>query len=237
MKSSTGSKYYKALDPLYYPRVECITGRKSRVWRAVEVHSPENLEPIPNALQVALKDCWVDGDAPSEMEIQSKIFEKLKGVKQAGDYLKWASSGLGKKLEDALASPREYFMEVVMDWKEESSTNKEKPQYKRAPHLLIPPDKSDRASHTEPIPSSQIPSPAMQRQSDMFNTRTTMPRIGQNAFREREYKVRQHYRVIYGAVGESINHATDLSDAIRGFGDTFIGEYCSSSYDMNLMYD
>jgi hypothetical protein len=40
------------------------------MWKAIKVVGPNSLEPKPNALEVMLKNCWVDERADTEKEIQ-----------------------------------------------------------------------------------------------------------------------------------------------------------------------
>jgi hypothetical protein len=211
-------QYYRTIEPLYNPRSICITGRKSRVWRVVQVVGPDNLSKAGHGREVVLKDCWVDEGSLSEKEIQTQIFERLARVKEA-DYA-WAPPGLRDKLKGALASPERYFMEVKLDWKE-VGVNKEKPKYERAPKLLFNSDERRMANIDEQIPSTQNSLATMYPSYGPSSTRGAQDKSGS---RKRDYKVKRHYRVVYANVGRSLAHVTGLSDAVRAFEDIFIGE-------------
>ncbi|XP_006460414.1 hypothetical protein AGABI2DRAFT_117365 [Agaricus bisporus var. bisporus H97] len=104
----------------------------------------------------------------------------------------WAPIGLQRKLKIGITCPEAYFVKVIWDWK--LGVNKEKPECKHDPFLPSP-----RTSNT-PTPLS----------------------AGQISSVERGYKVKQHYRVVYADVGESLAYATSLSDAVRAFEDIFV---------------
>jgi hypothetical protein len=198
------------------------------VWKAIEVAGPDKLESAPGAREVVLKDCWVDEESLSEKEIQTRIFQRLKDIKEA-DYA-WAAQGLRDKLRDALARPEVYFMDVVLDWKENFGVNKEKPKHSLAPNLLARPDARYNANDGKVIPSSQTSARTVYPSSSAFSTSNPGSDMCQTASKKRDYKVKQHYRVVYADIGESLAHATNLSDAVRAFEDVFIGKCCVHGY-------
>jgi hypothetical protein len=114
-------------------------------------------------------------------------------------------------------------MKVVWDWKE--GFNKEKPKYHPNRNLLSDSTKSSVASWGKAIANTQTPPPTAYPSPHASNTRTSTSTVGQSPFILREYKVKQHYRVIYADVGESLAYATRLSDAIKAFEDVFVGEF------------
>lgn len=72
-----GGRYFKVLRTISEHLGVCITGRATRVFEVVEVHSFDSVATIdPNQPKI-LKDVWLDEDARSEGEIQSAIFEDL----------------------------------------------------------------------------------------------------------------------------------------------------------------
>jgi hypothetical protein len=219
-----GFQYYRTIEPLYNSRSTCITGRKSRVWKVVQVVGPDNLSKVGHGREVVLKDCWVDEGSLSEKEIQTQIFERLARVKGA-DYA-WAPPELRDKLKGALASPKRYFMEVKLDWKE-VGVNKEKPKYERAPNLLFNSDERRMANIDKQIPGTQNSSTTMCPSYEPSSTLGAQGNADESGVRKRDYKVKRHYRVIYAHVGRSLAHVTELSDAVRAFEDIFIGE-CSN---------
>jgi hypothetical protein len=218
MQTDTGPKYYKTGEPLYNPRTLCITGRKSRVWKAIEVIGPNSLEAKPNALEVVLKDCWVDGNADTEKEIQNKIFKRLAEVREA-DYA-WAPKGLRTRLEDALAHPEKYFMKIILDW--DLGLNKAKPRCRADPDLLSCRIERSVADSAQLIPSTQTPL------GTGGTSHSSAPHLAASYGRDcqqRRYCTKRHYCVIYAEVGESLAYATSLSDAVRAFDDIFICKF------------
>ncbi|KAF7775845.1 hypothetical protein Agabi119p4_4238 [Agaricus bisporus var. burnettii] len=219
LRTAQGSKYYRTEGPLYNSRSHCITGRKSRVWEVIEVTSQDDLTALPGEQKVALKDCWVDEGLLSEKEIQDQIFNKLKNVREAA--YEWAPPELKKRIKAGLACPEAYLMKVKWDWKQKA--NKEKPEDCRpAPDLLSYPVACSIA--TEDVIASSHTSQATKNPLSMSNPHSPVPVEGQAIPEEqkREYRVKQHYRVVYADLGESLAYATNLADAVRAFEDIFI---------------
>jgi hypothetical protein len=199
------------------------------VWKVVEVTGPDDLAPI-SGHEVALKDCWVDQGSLSENEIQTQIFKRLKGVAEA-DYA-WAPSGLKERLKDGLMRPETYFMKVVWDWKQ--GLNKEKPLSHPDSNLLADPIERSFADREKVILSTQTPPPTTYPSPHASYTPTLVAASSKSPYVPRRYKVKQHYRVVYANVGESLVYATSLSDAIRAFEDIFIGEFHHSRYKRHV---
>jgi hypothetical protein len=215
-----GFKYYRTAESLYNPRSYCITGRKSRVWKVVEVAGPDDLAPI-SGHEVALKDCWVDQGSLSESDIQTQIFKRLKDVKEA-DYA-WAPLELRTRLLAGLTRPEMYFMKVVWDWKQ--GLNKEKPHFHPDSNLLSDPIERSFADRGKVILSTQTPPPTAYPSPHASNTPAPVAASSRLPHTPRHYKVKEHYRVVYAEVGESLAYATSLSDAVRAFEDIFVGEF------------
>jgi hypothetical protein len=183
------------------------------VWKAVEVYSLNKLEPKSNA-EVVLKDCWVDGKATTEMEIQKKVFKRLADVKEA-DYV-WAPEGLKAKLKGTLVHPETYFMKIELDW--DLGSNKAKPPFRPSPNLLLEPTEQSLADRNKTIPRNQTPPDSGYPSPHSLQTLPDENHI------LRGYDVKRHYRVIYAEVRKSLAYAASLSDAVRAFEDIFIGD-------------
>lgn len=211
--------YYRSVEALHNPRSLCITGRKSRVWKAVEVSSLEDLEQKPNTSEVALKDCWIDVDALPERAIQNLIFDGLAAVDEAK--YAWAPTELRDKLKAGLKDPKTYFMEITSDC--ELGTNKLKPDFRPDPTVLSPPPGQYLADKVKTIPSTQTP-PGSGHPSSHSSHLLPAPGTFAHKRKPRPYDIKKHYRVIYAEVGQSLAYAKSLSDAMRAFEDTFIGE-------------
>jgi hypothetical protein len=125
------------MEPLYNPRVLSITGRKTRVYKAIEVsgYHGEALKAVEGAKEVVVKDIWLDEKSKTERTIRDAIFERLKNVKE--ENYNWAPPYLQSRLKDALLDEgyKKYFMEIECDcllMKSKEPSKKAKP----APKLL-----------------------------------------------------------------------------------------------------
>jgi hypothetical protein len=163
----------------------------------------------------------VDQGSLSESEIQTQIFKRLKDVEEA-DYA-WAPSGLKERLKTGLTRPETYFMQVVWDWRQ--GLNKEKPPSHPDCNLLSDPVERSFADRRKVILSTQTLPPTAYPSLHASNTSVSTAASSHLPYTLRHYKVKQHYRVVYAEVGESLAYATSLSDAVGAFEDIFIGEF------------
>ncbi|KAF9446809.1 hypothetical protein P691DRAFT_776599 [Macrolepiota fuliginosa MF-IS2] len=77
LKTDEGPKYFRTIEPLFNSRVLCITGRKTRVWRAIEVRGPGDFAAKDGASEIALKDVWIEADAETEAENLDNSFTAI----------------------------------------------------------------------------------------------------------------------------------------------------------------
>ncbi|TRM55267.1 hypothetical protein BD626DRAFT_588952 [Schizophyllum amplum] len=71
-----------AKGPRFFKTVQCIaeygglvmTGRATRAWEVVEVHSFDNPTPLPDVASKVLRDVWLNDTARTESEIQQTMF-------------------------------------------------------------------------------------------------------------------------------------------------------------------
>ena len=64
--------YFRTMGTIFNSRTACISGRKTRVWRAIQVSGPDGLE-IKGDKEVALKDVWLDKGSQTEKQNQDSI--------------------------------------------------------------------------------------------------------------------------------------------------------------------
>lgn len=89
-----------------------ISGRNTRIWKAIEVVSKDDLTPRDGRREIILKDAWIDQSAANEFDIQQQLFRDIDIVRQGEwkslDILKGVAEypgnvgiiQLGKYLED-----------------------------------------------------------------------------------------------------------------------------------------
>jgi len=85
---------------IFNPCTTCISGRKTRVWRAIQVTGPDGLETQGNT-EVALKDVWLDKDSQTEKQNQESIYAKLEKIKQ--EDLKWLDDDYQGQVKEVLS--------------------------------------------------------------------------------------------------------------------------------------
>lgn len=71
-----GTRFYRTQEALLARRLLGITGRVTRVWKAIEILGFGGSVAVGKA-EVALKDVWLDAEAEGEDEIQQKIFSAI----------------------------------------------------------------------------------------------------------------------------------------------------------------
>ncbi|KAF5363270.1 hypothetical protein D9756_001096 [Leucocoprinus leucothites] len=221
IKAEGGTRYYRTINPIFNPRVACITGRKTRVWEAEEVRlidgSLANVQVVETGKRVALKDVWLDEGSQTERQIQKAIFDKLKQVRDE-DY-EWATEGyLRPLIKEALTDfPRNLpFMQIECDgWGKET---RERHAEAVADPAIIPAKNlessaSQSAMHTRKKSTMSRPSGA----SNRPNSVSSRPRYG-----FRDYIVKKQYRLVYSSVGYALHDAKDLSTSFKAIEDVFI---------------
>lgn len=213
LQTSEGPKYFRTIEPLFNSRVLCISGRNTRIWKAVEVGDFQDLEAKQNVAEVALKDVWLDNGSATEKEIQEQIFSALREVKET-DY-DWAPEQLRKVLEDIFRNERynDYFMEIRYD----TLLSCTKPLSKAAtpaPDLLRP---VKVAATSGNVVEGSIQAGAS---SGVFGS--SIRPHGKPIF-PRKYQGKKHYRLVYGEVGHSLDRAANLKTSFTAVGDVFIG--------------
>ncbi|KAF5363266.1 hypothetical protein D9756_001092 [Leucocoprinus leucothites] len=221
IKAEGGTRYYRTINPIFNPRVACITGRKTRVWEVEEVRlidgSLANVQVVVKGKRVALKDVWLDEGSATEWEIQKTIFDKLKQVRDKD--CEWATEGyLRPLIKEALTDfPRNLpFMQIECDgWGKET---RERHAEAVADPAIIPAKNlessaSQSAMHTNKKSTMSRPSGA----SNRPNSVSSRPRYG-----SRDYIVKKQYRLVYSSVGYALHDAKDLSTSFKAIKDVTI---------------
>lgn len=216
-------QYYRTTKLLFMARVLCITGRMTRVWKAIEVKRRRNGE-FGETIggEVVLKDGWLDEGSQSEKEIQTAIFASLRNIKS--EAYQWAGPYLHRRLIEAFQGEnyKEYFMEIL-DSRRLGKTKKRAESAKPNPRILS-------FAQYKPVNPRHLIEGSMQ-----SGNRSGLPDTppSHNPQREplpREYKIKEQHRLIYSHVGRPLNDAKNLSDSFRAIHDTLFGAPSCFSY-------
>ncbi len=222
MGTKRAPRYYRTTKLLFTPRVLCITGRKTRVWEAIEVEGfEEDKLGKVKGHPVALKDGWLEKDSRTEEEIQEAIFAHLEGVQET-DYA-WAPEDLQQILKSAFqgGNYKNYFMEIVGSRKF-TTTKLRSPAAVPEPSILGSTPKT-------PPPSSKGTVEGSLQGKDRSGLPSSHGQTSSNAPQEglppREYRPKQQHRLIYREVGCSLHDAKDIKTSFLAIRDTFIGAH------------
>lgn len=83
--------FYLTRECLKSSRPQRISGRINRIWRAIEIKSPQDVTPTENTSEVIIKDVWLHKSHESEGENQDRFFADVdafveNGVKRAVEH-------------------------------------------------------------------------------------------------------------------------------------------------------
>jgi hypothetical protein len=192
------------------------------VWKAVEVKGFEGgaANEKPNGdTAVALKDVWLDDGSRTEKQNLDAIFERLETIKE--DAYQWAAPPLQSKLKAALENEdyKEYFMEIVCDSFNLSSSKETSDQATPAPQIL---DFNGKAMEDRNIlrGSTQTTGYSHTASGKSKGSSYSKARL---KVKTRSYKVKRQYRLVYKEVGESLDRVSTLETAFVALLDAYIG--------------
>ncbi|XP_006455458.1 hypothetical protein AGABI2DRAFT_75672, partial [Agaricus bisporus var. bisporus H97] len=221
-------RYFKTLETLYTSRVLCITGRKTRVWQAIEVEGYNDKKfrkEKKGGKVVALKDYWLDEGSKSEKDTLEDIFRSIEQVKHKPTTLKWAKSEFHQKfLRELLEEERyrKYFMGIECDMVL-TATKPRLPSAQPVPDILVPEVNTEPASINRTTGSTQTTDSVLEMAYTIHQARR-----GRRIFLNREYRTKRHHRLIYEQVGRPLLAATNLSTSLQSLTDALIGKCISS---------
>ncbi|XP_006457559.1 hypothetical protein AGABI2DRAFT_123416 [Agaricus bisporus var. bisporus H97] len=210
-----GTRYFKTIHLLAYRKGHSITGRKTRVWKAVEVKGFKGNainEELNGGKEVALKDVWLDEGSTTEKEKLDVIFECLRTIKE--EAYAWAPKSLRSKLNDLFKDEgyRSYFMEIECD---SFNLGRSKPTSDKAAEILqfSVEGAETREDSTQTTEHSHIT-------EDDFKEAN---RLKANLkVKTRSYAVKRQYRLVYSEVGESLERVQTLQTAFTALMDTYV---------------
>ncbi|KAF6754776.1 hypothetical protein DFP72DRAFT_1009369 [Ephemerocybe angulata] len=77
--SAGSSRFFKTTGVIQEASSETLSSGTTRVWKAVEVANFEGHDLVPKvtAMEVIIKDVWIDASGDTEKEIQDKVFKSI----------------------------------------------------------------------------------------------------------------------------------------------------------------
>ncbi|KAJ3557844.1 hypothetical protein NP233_g11639 [Leucocoprinus birnbaumii] len=210
--------YFKTLDVTFNPRITCIGGSQTRVFRAREVNgATKKARSLPGAKGVALKDIWLDDGAITEQDIQLTIESSLATLER--DRYLWATGKLQEDIELAMSNfPHNLpFMPILCAGWGKFTTKECSAKAGRDPAILFP----ERPPMTPEQSGQYVKSGSML---------ANIPASGTSGYSKsthrrpinREYTPKRQYRLVYDKFGCSLNNAEDLPSSIGAIKDAFI---------------
>ncbi|KXN81815.1 hypothetical protein AN958_03733 [Leucoagaricus sp. SymC.cos] len=221
--SRGGGRYFKTLGSLASYRPNRITGRMTRVWRTVEIDAFGG-KKISNR-EFALKDVWLDSNAPTEKKIQEDIFdaveaEKMKrdrGEVSCLDCIKSWNAQQRDKLESLLETGeyRNLFMKIECESVGGCTTIRKPDAATPDPGLL-------KAATKGPVESRSWTLDGADRSRDSPGSVHPVPVVpaasGGNTNR-RSYSPKQRYLLVYGEVGRALHQLKSFKDVFQSLRD------------------
>ncbi len=217
MGTEQAPRYYRTTKLLFAPSGLRVTGRKTRVWEAVEVEGrDEDKIGKVKGKPVALKDGWLEKDSRTEEKIQEAIFARLESVKKK--HYGWVPKELRQILKNAFQGEnyKGYFMEIVGSRKFATTKLPVPEPFISSSNPETPP--SSKGTVEGPIQDkdwSELPSGHGQTSSDE----------SQEGLPTREYRPRQQHRLIYRDVGCPLHDAKDITTSFLAIQDTCVGAH------------
>jgi len=108
--------YFQMTATIFNPHIACISGSKTRIWRAIQVTGSDGSKTKDNK-EVVLKDVWSDKGSPKEKENQHLIYDRLRQVREKKNY-GWIDANHWKRVDGALANMPDSlpFMRILHDF-------------------------------------------------------------------------------------------------------------------------
>ena len=219
--------YFRTTATIFNPRITCISGRKTRVWRAIQVTGMDGLEET-GSKEVVLKDVWLDKGSQTEKENQNLIYGKLRQIKE-GD-CEWIQANYWTQVNDALANIPDslLFMRTLYDSK--GVDCKDCSLSAKPDRSILSPPKLEVSLDQNILPSST------QNKTSNVATGTShdaQMNTEQKNGLEHQYMAKTQYQLVYAQVGYALHDVQLIDKAFKAINDVFIGdtiplfdEYC-----------
>ena len=207
--------YFRTMGWIFNSRTACISGRKTRVWRAIQVTGPDGLELQGNT-EVALKDVWLDKDSQTEKQNQKSIYTELEKIKQ--EDLKWLDDDYQGRVKEALKNMP--FMGILTDY--QGTVCRERLPSARPDRTILSTSRSLVSSSRNVIPSSTQNPTSYAATDTCHDAPTTLKHRA-----ERKYKARRQYRLVYEKVGYALHDVRSIDKAFKAIQDVLTGDKIS----------
>ncbi|KAF9441706.1 hypothetical protein P691DRAFT_790795 [Macrolepiota fuliginosa MF-IS2] len=218
------TRYFKSTGTLSSYRSLGITGRMTRVWKAIEVSSPRG-HPIDGKKEVALKDVWLEDDATPEKAIQDSIFAEVKKQRDLRDNKEPSRLDLVTQWETNVDFEKvtkgdeyqKYFVKIAGDY--QGVMTKIKPQDATpTTGLFFSNRPRDGGFRTHRIPGSD----STRDRGDV--TRPMEPTVTQDrSTAPRSYRPKRRYIVVYSEICTALHDAVNLKTTFKALSDALIG--------------
>ncbi|XP_006455072.1 hypothetical protein AGABI2DRAFT_75988, partial [Agaricus bisporus var. bisporus H97] len=224
------TRYFRTIKSLFTSQVLRITGRKTRVWKAVEVEGYDgnkHRKEKEGGREVALKDCWLDEGSRTEKDNLDGIFNALAEVKERvkrnSNVLDWADPTGNRQLFEELLDTgnyRGYFMEIECDTNL-SITKSQLPSAECVPESLVPLEREETSSGNAGSQSAQTTQSLLVVEMEYQPWKAVCNTL--NPPTSREYGAKQHHRLVYKEVGRPLYAAPNLASSLKGLADALTG--------------
>ncbi|KAI0671336.1 hypothetical protein C8Q78DRAFT_1078166 [Trametes maxima] len=213
-------RYVYRMNDAFYKTLKCIdeyddliiTGRATRVWEVVRVHSFDDPQPIPGAERKVLRDVWLDYGTDTESTIQQKIFrrcEELANNLPADNDPRL--SGMNEETRDELrrrltqGTYKDLFLTIEADYRGSSS----KPT---AEGFIAVPDIFQAPEYRNKNATRQ--GADLHRASASRSNLVDHAHSVQQAADHRDYRPKQRNFVVYKEVCDALHELDDLHKAL-----------------------
>ena len=218
--------HFRTTATILNPRIACISGRKTRVWRAIQVTGSDGLKEKGDK-EVVLKDVWLDEGSPTEKENQDLIYENLQHTEKK--QYKWLKDKYQGRVGDALENiPNSLpFMRILHDAKGVDCKERLQEAF---------PDRTILSSAVPRVSSSRNVTPLTSQITNSYPATGTShgaPATPDQRHRpQRQYKAKTQYRLVYAQVGYALHDAPSIDKAFKAINDVLTGDYIFAEYCM-----
>jgi len=215
--------HFRTTKTIFNPRIACISGRKTRVWRAIQVTGLDGLQEKGDK-EVVLKDVWLDKGSLKEKENQQLIYDKLRQIREEENY-GWIDVNYRERIQNALANIPDSlpFMRILHD--SEGVDCRE-----RLKEAL--PDRTILSSPGSRVSSSRNVTPLTGQTENSYSVTGTSHRAPATPdlrrHPQRQYKAKTQYRLVYAQVGYALHDAPSIGKAFQAINDVLTGDQISS---------
>lgn len=217
-----GPTYFKTLESLSEYRSRCISGRATRVWKAIQIKSLDDHLPLNGGKKVVLKDIWLEQGAKTERQLQTNLFTDIgefikrtlpvKGVPE----LKSAGDIFEALIRDILVDERwkKHFLTIIFDGIGDPC--------KECP-ISARPDPTIFNEHLNPPdpPRSQAANHSRAYSTSVLHEHTSSTNVAPVA--PRKFVPKRRYIVVFEELCEAVEDATSFPDVMKAMNDVAKG--------------